>query len=238
METSVYYSHQAIARGHVSPDDVLANVARNSGMYDRVLLPWLPEDKTKPIYEVACGAGICLKWLSTRGYVNASGSDSSEVQISLAKANGMSVKLMGALEDLQTHADGSIACLIALDFYEHLPKEILLDFLQESYRVLAPGGRLILRGPNGDSPFLGRALFNDITHLWALTSVAFNAVLRMFGFKHVEFQDDTLPSFNTFRWFRIPLAWFAQKVLHWAIRLATRENILYFSSSFFLCATK
>jgi SAM-dependent methyltransferase len=238
METSVYYERQAIARGHVSPEDVLANVALNSGMYDRILLPWLPRDRNKFVYEVACGAGICLKWLATRGYANSAGSDSSDVQIALAKANGMNVSLQDALADLGSRPDGSIDCLIALDFYEHLPKEVLLDFLKDAYRVLAPGGKLILRGPNGDSPLLGRALYNDITHCWALTSVAFNALLRMFEFSMTEFKDDTLARFDRRRWLRVPLAWLAQQVLHWLFRLATRENIRYFSSSFFICATK
>ena len=238
METSVYYEHQAVARGHVSPADVLANVTLNSGMYDRILLPWLPKDKGAFVYEVACGAGICLKWLSTRGYTNSAGSDLSDVQIALAQANGMNVSLQDALGDLKGRPNGSIDCLIALDFYEHLPKEVLLDFLKDAHRVLAPGGKLILRGPNGDSPLLGRALYNDITHYWALTSVAFNALLQMFGFRAVEFRDDTLARFDRGRWLRVPLAWIAQKVLHWLLRLATRENIRYFSSSFFICATK
>lgn len=238
METSVYYEHQALARGHATPADVIADVERNAGMYDRILLPWLPADRNKFVYEVACGAGICLKWLSMRGYLNAAGSDLSDVQIALAQANGVNASLRDAMADLKSRPDGSIDCLIALDFYEHLPKDVLLDFLKDAHRVLAPSGHLILRGPNGDSPLLGRALYNDITHCWALTSVAFVALLQMFGFGTVKFKDDTLASFNSRRWLRVPLAWMGQTVLHWLFRLATRENIRYFSSSFFVCATK
>jgi hypothetical protein len=113
-----------------------------------------------------------------------------------------------------------------------------LDFLKESERVLRPGGTLILRGPNGDSPVLGRALYNDITHYWALTAVAFNALLTMAGFSRVAFKDETLASIGKNRWLLVPLAWIGQHVYRAMIRLATRENITCLSSSMFLCAWK
>jgi SAM-dependent methyltransferase len=129
-----------------------------------------------------------------------------------------------------------VDCLVGLDFYEHLPKEVLLDFLQEARRVLAPEGRLVLRGPNGDSPVLGRALYNDITHVTALTSVAMTAVLRMSGFSRVAFADDTLASIGRLRWLLVPASWLARRLLRLVFRLATREDIRCLSSSFFVCA--
>lgn len=238
MDISSYYSYQAKARGLNSLDDVMSVVAQNTLLYDKILLPWLPESRNADIYEVACGPGIFLLWLRLRGYINAKGSDSSDVQISLASSGGLTVKLIDALVDLRSYPANSFDCLVGLDFYEHLPKEILLDFLHESNRVLRPNGRLILRGPNGDSPVLGRALFNDITHYWALTTTAFNAVLMMSGFLHVEFKDDTLASIQKQRWFRVPLAWMGQQLYRSLIRIATRENITCLSSSMFICARK
>ncbi len=238
MNISAYYSYQAKARGLNSPEDVMKVVAQNSLMYDKILLPWLPKERNAAIYEVACGPGIFLHWLGEHGYTNATGSDSSDVQISLATAGGLRVKLVDALEDLRSCPENSFDCLVGLDFYEHLPKEILLDFLHESERVLRPGGRLILRGPNGDSPVLGRALYNDITHYWALTTTAFNAVLMMSGFVRTEFKDDTLAGIQKQRWLRVPLAWIGQQIYRSLIRAATRENITCLSSSIFICAWK
>jgi 2-polyprenyl-3-methyl-5-hydroxy-6-metoxy-1,4-benzoquinol methylase len=238
MDISAFYSYQAKARGLNSLYDVMNVVTENTLLYDKILLPWLPQSRNADIHEIACGPGIFLHWLNSHGYKNTSGSDSSDVQILLATAGGLTVKLIDALEDLRSYPANSFDCLVGLDFYEHLPKEIFLDFLHESNRVLRPCGRLILRGPNGDSPVLGRALFNDITHYWALTTTAFNAVLMMSGFLRVEFKDDTLASIQKQRWLRVPMAWVGQQIYRSLIRVATRENITCLSSSMFICAWK
>jgi 2-polyprenyl-3-methyl-5-hydroxy-6-metoxy-1,4-benzoquinol methylase len=238
MNISTYYSYQAKARGLHSLDDVMTVVQANSFLYDRILLPWLPLDRGAEIYEVACGPGIFLHWLNKYGYKRVTGSDSSEEQIVLARAGGLSARLADSLEDLKAYPENSFACIVGLDFYEHLPKETMLAFLFESQRVLKPGGCLILRGPNGDSPVLGRALYNDITHYWALTTAAFNAVLLMAGFARIEFRDETLAGIQKQRWLRVPLAWIGQHLYRNLIRVATRENITYLSSSIFICAWK
>jgi SAM-dependent methyltransferase len=238
MDLSKYYMYQSIARGLKTPADVVKISEIYFDVYDRLLRDWIPANREAHIFEVACGPGIFLLWLKANGYQWAVGSDSSDVQIGLAKGNGLEVKLIDAIADLRSYSDASLDCVVALDFYEHLPKELLLDFLSESFRVLRSGGRLILRGPNGDSPVVGRALYNDITHFWALTSVAFDAILKMSGFSHVDFRDDTIASIVKQRWVRVPLARLGQTLLRALIRVSTRENIKYLSSSFFICASK
>lgn len=238
MDPSAYYLYQAKARGLHTVADVQAVVAANTPLYDRLILPWLPANRAAAIYEVACGPGIFLHWLARHGYTRAEGSDSSTVQIELAAAGGLRVKLADSIGELRSFAESTLDCIVGFDFYEHLPKEVMLDFFSEAARVLKPGGCMILRGPNGDSPVLGRALFNDITHQWALTTVAFGAVLRMVGFRSVEFKDDALASIQQRRWLKLPFAWAAQAILRSLLRSATRESIQCLSASFFLCARK
>ncbi|MDB6174723.1 MAG: Methyltransferase type 12 [Chthoniobacteraceae bacterium] len=238
MNVSAFYAYQTAARGLNSLQDVLLAVRDQSPIYDDLVSEWLPEDKNSRIYEVACGSGIFLHWLKNLGYKNMEGSDSSEAQILLAQAGGLPVKLADSIGELRGRAAGSLDCIVGLDFYEHLPKEVFLDFISECHRTLAPGGRLILRGPNGDSPVVGRALFNDITHYWALTTTALTALLQMTGFHKVLFKDDTLASIRYKRWIKLPFAWLAQHAYRTLIRLATRENIRVLSSSMFFCAWK
>ena len=238
MDVSTYYHYQTEARGHHSIADVVREAELKARLYGKLVAPWLPKARDAEIYEVACGAGIVLRWLKNLGYSHIQGSDSSEEQIRFARALELPAKLADSIEDLRSLPSGGIDCIIAFDFYEHLAKEVMLDFFTEAHRVLKPTGNLILRGPNGDSPVVGRALFNDITHQWALTTVAFRATLNMVGFHEVSFKDDALASIQRHRWVKVPLAWLAQIILRALIRSATREQLPCLSASMFLCAWK
>lgn len=238
MNAEEYYTYQAKARSLHTFSDVENQAVLKARIYDRILLKWLPPNKKASIYEVACGPGMFIKWLMSHGYENISGSDSSEAQITLAQAGNLPVTLADSLKELAAMPDGSKECIVGLDFYEHLPKEVMLDFFKTAFRVLSPSGVLILRGPNGDSPVIGRSLFNDITHHWALTSVAFNALLQMFGFKRIYFADDALASLERYRFVKLPITWASQLVLKFIIRSSTRENIKCLSASFFIIAKK
>jgi len=238
VDVSTYYRYQAEARGHCSLEDVIRDAEIKARIYDKLVAPWLPKARDAEIYEVACGVGIVLRWLQKLGYTRIHGSDSSEAQIRFAQELKLPVNLADSLEELRSFPAGGVDCIIAFDFYEHLPKEIMLDFFAEAYRALKPTGCLILRGPNGDSPVVGRALFNDITHHWALTTTAFRATLNMIGFRRVAFEDDALASIQHHRWLKVPLAWVAQIILRTLIWSATRELSLCLSSSMFLCAWK
>ena len=56
------------------------------------------------------------------------------------------------------------SALIAIDFIEHISKDDMMELLRHSRRVLSPGGRLVLRYPNGDSP-LQSGLGAEFGHL-------------------------------------------------------------------------
>ncbi|MGA2747419.1 MAG: class I SAM-dependent methyltransferase [Verrucomicrobiota bacterium] len=233
-----YYSYQAVARGLTSDAAVeeLTNIM--SGVYDRLLPRWLPSDRKAEIYEVACGPGIMLRYLKRRGYTKLGGSDSSASQIELAQAGGLSVVVGDSLEALKRRSRESLDCIIAIDFIEHLAKDVLVEFLAESHRTLRKDGRLILRAPNGDSPLVGRNLFNDITHYWAYTSIATEALLKMAGFQRVEFADECLASIRQWRWIKVPLMKCSQALLRALIRSATRENVQVLGSSIYAAAWK
>jgi 2-polyprenyl-3-methyl-5-hydroxy-6-metoxy-1,4-benzoquinol methylase len=238
MNIDIYYSYQAKARNMLEASDVLSASNNNSYMWNRILSGWLPVDKNSKICEVACGAGIFMHWLANQGYSDIEGSDLSENQLNLARNSGLNVKQIDALSELRLKPDDSVNCVVALDFYEHLTKEDFLDFLHESYRVLKKDGRIILRGPNGGSPFLGRSLYNDITHQFALTPVAFEAILKMFGFTDIQFKDPTIPSIVKWRFVLAPLSWLAQVAIRMIAKAAVRENITFLSPSIFLSAKK
>jgi 2-polyprenyl-3-methyl-5-hydroxy-6-metoxy-1,4-benzoquinol methylase len=206
--------------------------------YRRLLSGWLPAARDAVIYEVACGPGIMLRFLREAGYTRIGGSDTSEEQITLARAANLRVSLSDSVEEVRRKAPRSLDCLIAIDFIEHLPKDALIDFFGEVHRVLNSGGCCILRAPNGDSPLVGRNLFNDITHYWCYTSIALQALLRMAGFERVEFADESTAMLQRHRWLKVPVMKTCQALLRLIIRLATRENIRFLNPSLYVCAWK
>src|SRR5438477_12003027 len=136
MGGDAYYKYQAQARGFDSAADVEAAVDTMARAYGRLLSRWLPAQPHAEIYEVACGPGIMLRYLKRSGYINISGSDSSACQIALARAAKLDVEQRDSLQDLAQHRDERWNCLLAIDFIEHLPKDVLIDFFSLSHRKL------------------------------------------------------------------------------------------------------
>ncbi len=238
MTTKDDYRSQAKARGLETADDADQLARHMRPVYDRLLTPWLPPSRNATIHEVACGPGIMLRYLRMRGYCRIEGSDSSEYQIALARASGVPVKLTDSIQELANHDVNMWDCLIAIDFIEHLPKDRIPLFIMECHRTLKPGGCLILRLPNGDSPLVGRHLFNDITHHWTFTTVALRTLLVNGGFDMPVFADEAIASIEQYRWLKVPLMKASQAVWRGLIRAATRETVKYFSPSLYVCARK
>src|SRR6185503_8767911 len=103
------------------------------------------------------------------------------------------------------------------------------DLLHHARAALAPGGSLILRLPNGDSPFVGRNLFNDITHVWTYTPNCLNSLAEMHGFSRTEFMDESATAIRDQRWLKVPLAKLSAAILRALIQAATREKITHLS---------
>ena len=233
-----YYNYQTEARGLTSPEDVVKLCDSMSTVWIRLTTEWLPENKNSAIYEVGCGPGAFLLFLKRLGYTNVCGSDLSQNQVNLAVANGFNAKLADSILELESFPPETFDCLIGIDFIEHISKDDVMKFLKHASRVLRKNGTLILRMPNGDSPFVGRNLFNDITHQWAYTTVAIQALLIVSGFNKVSFADESQASVNCCRCVKIPLMKIAQCVFKFLTRMATREQIQYLSPSIFVFAQK
>jgi 2-polyprenyl-3-methyl-5-hydroxy-6-metoxy-1,4-benzoquinol methylase len=234
---SEYYSHQGSCRGINTVEDVQRAVRRSGAVYERLLGGYLPSDGSVPIYEAACGPGILMTWLKGKGFREIRGSDIAEKEVLLARQTGFEVAHGNSIDDLEKFT-GGFQFIFAFDFIEHLPREEALRFLRAAHRALKPGGLLVLRMPNGDSPFVGRNFFNDITHQWAYTTTAFRAVATICGYGKVWYRDDTLISISRWRLVKLPFMWVAQLLVKGIFRMATHENFQYLGSSIYCFAKK
>lgn len=233
-----YYSYQAKARGVRSLEDVIRIARQREHVYSRVVGGWLPKNRNLPIAEIACGHGSFLYWLKSAGYTTVSGIDSSPEQVAFAKLVGSVVEQDEALLWLARQPAGRLAAIIAIDLVEHISKDDFMELLHLAHAALVPGGSLILRLPNGDSPFVGMNLFNDITHVWTYTPNALNSLAQMHGFLTTQFVDEGSDAIRDHRWLKVPLAKITTQLLRCLVRMATRENIRLWSPHLWACLRK
>ena len=99
----------------------------------------------------------------------------------------------------------------------------------QAHRVLAKGGRFILRYPNGDSPLVGMNLFNDITHVWTYTPNCLDTLARMHGFTRTHFVDESEQAIRDQRWLKVPLCRASKALLGFLFRAAAREKVVFWS---------
>ena len=233
-----YYRFQAKARGVNSLEDVRRITKEKAYVYDRIVLPWLPEDKASPITELACGHGSFLGWLKSRDFSRVNGVDSSAEQIAIARQVGATVHQADVNQWLAGQSDASQQVIVGIDLIEHLSKDDFMALLEHSFRVLSLKGRLILRFPNGDSPLVGMNLFNDITHVWTYTPNCMNTLAQMHGFAGTEFKDESCEAIRDSRWLKVPLARLSAALLRGLLHAATRERVAFLSPHLWACLTK
>jgi 2-polyprenyl-3-methyl-5-hydroxy-6-metoxy-1,4-benzoquinol methylase len=224
-----YYRYQAKARGIRSLDDVRRCTDEKAYLYDRFVRPWLPMDMQRPVAELACGHGSFLHWLKTQNFAHIAGVDSSAEQIQLARQIGVAVEPDDVNRWLARQPQNHFAALVGIDLVEHLPKDDFMELLHAAHATLAPGGSLILRLPNGDSPFVGMNLFNDITHVWTYTPNCLNSLAAMHGYARTEFKDEGADAIRDHRWLKVPLARLSAFILRTLVRTTTREKINHWS---------
>lgn len=153
--------------------------------YETFFRGWLPASKNARIVDLACGAGRLLFFFKQRGYTDLHGVDVSPEQVAIARQVLSDVRE----ENLFAFLEGSAQefdLVTALDLIEHLTKEEALRFLDGCYRVLRPGGRLILQTPNADSPMFGNIRYGDFTHENCFTPSSLRSILALSGFTGVE----------------------------------------------------
>ncbi|CEJ42867.1 methyltransferase domain-containing protein [Umezakia ovalisporum] len=112
------------------------------------LLKWAGVETAENILDVGCGIGGSSLYLAGKFNAKATGITLSPVQARRAKERAMDAGLSGRTQfqvanaQAMPFADDSFDLVWSLESGEHMPDKT--KFLQECYRVLKPGGRLIL----------------------------------------------------------------------------------------------
>lgn len=106
---------------------------------------------------------------------------------------------------LKNIKDDSVGCVIAMDFLQLVPRECVVYFMKEIYRVLKPGGWLLAAVPSTD----GRGAFADPRHVsyWNENSWAYYTHKQQATCLGYE-TDEAYPKFQQVRcWTEYPSDW-------------------------------
>ncbi len=171
------------------------------------LLLWIGVTVDNPpqnIIDVGCGIGGSTIYLAKKFDANATGITLSPVQASRAKERGkeqdlekrVGFQVANALE--MPFADNSFDLVWSLESGEHMPDKT--KFLQECYRVLQPGGKIILATwCHRETSVLGALTPDEIKHLQEIYRVyclpyvialsEYQEIAKSCGFQNIKADD-------------------------------------------------
>jgi tocopherol O-methyltransferase len=170
------------------------------------LLQWAQVQQAERILDVGCGIGGSSLYLAQKFNASATGITLSPVQAARAKERAQAMGLDSSRSTFlvadalnMPFADNSFDLVWSLESGEHMPNK--KQFLQECYRVLQPGGTLImatwchrsLDGGAGQLTGDERRHLADIYRVYALPYVIslpeYEAIAQNLGFKDLRTAD-------------------------------------------------
>jgi O-antigen chain-terminating methyltransferase len=136
--------------------------------------------------DLGCGRGEWLELMREHG-VTVQGFDLDHGMLDATRELGLNVINGEAIKSLQSLAAESQMLVTGFHLAEHLPFEALQILIQESLRVLRPGGLLILETPNAENIIVGTEKFYlDPTHQRPIPLQLLSFMAEYYGFNRVK----------------------------------------------------
>jgi SAM-dependent methyltransferase len=160
--------------------------------------------------EIGFGAGSFLTFCAKKN-IKCLGVELDSHQVDLARRIGFDV-ITAAEFDAKVAGMPQVDLIVLFDVLEHIPKEQLVQALLRYGAMLKPGGCMLVRVPNGDSPF---GLFNqhgDITHCMTIGSQMVPQLAILADMDLVFVGGEAWPVFCG------SLKWMLHRMLQWPVR--------------------
>jgi SAM-dependent methyltransferase len=157
--------------------------------------------------EIGFGHGALLAWLRESGLVVA-GTELNTRLVELAAAAGFAA-FAGAPRDVEGLQARRFDLIVGIDVAEHMTQEQLHELFAWARDHLAPGGRMVLRFPEGSSPLGLANQHGDFTHVTCLTRTKVESLALATGLRVVSYRDDLVSSNRL-----CALGWPGRLVLH------------------------
>jgi O-antigen chain-terminating methyltransferase len=155
-----------------------------------VYLPLLTEHglgtQGMPILDLGCGRGEWLELLRDTGLC-ARGVDLNRLFLEQCRQFGLAVEEADLLEYLRALPEASVGVVSGFHIIEHLPFAQQLQLLDDTLRVLRPGGLALFETPNPENLVVGACNFYaDPTHHHPLYPPTLQFLARARGFVRTE----------------------------------------------------
>ena len=135
-----------------------------------------------PVLDIGCGRGGWLELARDHG-MQVKGVDLNHTFVESCRELGLDVIEGDAVRVLRAMPEASIGAVTSMHLVEHLPFEILIELLDEAFRVLRPGGVIALETPNPENLSVSSHwFFLDPTHRNPLPPVTLAWLVRQRGF--------------------------------------------------------
>ncbi len=167
--------------------------AKHLRQFDRDFLRASDANPTMRVCEIGCGTGIFLRYLIQRGFSHIFAVDSDTgLAPALSDVTKVDIHLTDAATLLPTLPPASFDRIVLFDVAEHIPLAALCGLMKEIKRLLAPGGRAVMRVPNCSSPWGMKCFFGSFDHVTAFTPERIEELAATTGFRVVrQFGSDT-----------------------------------------------
>lgn len=168
----------------------------------------------RDVCEVGFGNGALLTWLVTEGY-RVFGVEVQKELVERATSRG--VTAVADIANFPSYLRFDLILLI--DVIEHIDQHAIPGFLATMKSRLNPGGKIIARFPNGDSPFGLKNQNGDITHVTVIGSKKLGYLARRAGLDVAYLDAEPLPvaggsmTKQIKKALSIPLRWLVRKLL-------------------------
>jgi SAM-dependent methyltransferase len=140
------------------------DIKQRQSIYLPIVLEAKAGTKGAPILDLGCGRGEWLEFLRDEGLI-ARGVDINRIFLEGCRELELEVVEQDAVEYLRTLKPNSIGAVTAFHLIEHLPLKNLIALMDESLRVLQPGGIAIFETPNPENLQVGACgFYTDPTH--------------------------------------------------------------------------
>jgi SAM-dependent methyltransferase len=136
--------------------------------------------------EIGFGNGTFLRYARDRGW-DVSGTEAIPGLVERAREAGFDAHAADALDRL---AAARFDLIVAFDVLEHIPQQHIPPFLRSLARLLAPGGSMLFRFPNADSPFGRPYQHGDVTHCTYVGEAKLRHLARVSGLTVVAFRGE------------------------------------------------